>query len=219
MRQGGDRGRFSVSLDYTILVKAKVTDSNRQAIKKWVEELKNDIDRSAGAFNMWISSFKRGRGRNSWHSISTRKSKPPRRINGMDVYSSKGDNTGGVRTGGEYSEQEKLSSNEKPTDEVMFSSKYNEITQSTRKLYDSAKKGNPKSAFELLSHLLKEDDINKIRSFGNDVQLLPVIGAEGSSTNVLPRIIADHISGETGDGPLSHDNYRRNMGRVAKFRT
>jgi len=84
--------------------------------------------------------------------------------------------------------------------EVIFSSRYNEITQSQsiRELYDSAKKGNAESAYNLLSHLLGEDDINKVKGLGDDVHLLPVVGAEGTSTNVLPKIIAKHICEETG---------------------
>ena len=93
-------------MDYTILVKARITDSNKQAIKKWVEVLTNDVNGSTGTFNSWISSFKRGRGRNSWHSVSTRKAKTSRRTDGMDVRSSRGDNSGDIRTGSEYSEPE-----------------------------------------------------------------------------------------------------------------
>ena len=84
--------------------------------------------------------------------------------------------------------------------EVIFSSRYNEITQSKaiREMYGSAKKGNIESAYNLLSQLLGEEDINKVKGFGNDVYLLPVVGAEGTSTNVLPRIIAKHIGVKTG---------------------
>ena len=84
------------------------------------------------------------------------------------------------------------------TDEVMFSSRYESLDQATRNLYDLAKSGDFKSAYKMISHLLKEDVEDKIRSLGNDVYLLPVIGAEGTSANVLPRSIAEHISDNTG---------------------
>ncbi len=86
------------------------------------------------------------------------------------------------------------------TDEVIFSSRYNAIfqSQSVRELYDNAKKGNVESAYELISQLLTENDINKIKSFGDDAYLMPVVGAEGTSSNVLPSTIAEYINAETG---------------------
>ena len=95
--------------------------------------------------------------------------------------------------------------------EVIFSSRYNAITQSQtmRELYDGAKKGNADSAYKLLSHLLGEDDISKIKGLGNDVHLLPVVGAEGTSTNVLPQSIAEYISVETEQN-IFNGIYKRN---------
>ena len=88
------------------------------------------------------------------------------------------------------------------TDEIIFSSRYTAVTQtkSTKMMYDRAKKGDSESAFKLLSHLIKNDIINKIGSFGNEVYLLPVVGVEGTSANVLPRNIAEYIGDETEQG-------------------
>ncbi|MBR2404671.1 MAG: hypothetical protein IKA95_03330 [Clostridia bacterium] len=56
-------------------------------------------------------------------------------------------------------------------DGVMFSSRYESLDRATRNLYDLAKSGDFKSAYKLVSHLLKEDTEDKIRSLGNDVYL------------------------------------------------
>ena len=102
-------------------------------------------------------------------------------------------------------------------EEVIFSSRYNELTQSQsiRELYDSAKKGDAESAYNLLSRLLGEEDINKVKSFGNDVHLLPIVGAEGTSTNVLPKIITKFISVET-DQNIFSGIYKENSSNSRK---
>ena len=102
-----------------------------------------------------------------------------------------------IKTNEEYNGNESYSLYDS---EVIFSSRYNELTQSQamQAMYDSAKKGNLKSAYNLISQFLGEEDINKVKDFGDDVYLLPVVGAEGTSTNLLPKAIAEYISGETG---------------------
>ena len=93
-------------MDYTILAKARIIDSNRQDINNFVEELENGINYGTGAFDTWISSFRRGKGRNSWHSIRTRKTRSARRNDGMDVQSSRSDNIGDTQESSGYSESE-----------------------------------------------------------------------------------------------------------------
>ncbi len=113
-----------------------------------------------------------------------------------------GNTDGNLNEGKSYSLKNSTSENISHslyTDEVIFSSRYNAISrsQNVTELYDNAKKGNVESAYELISQLLTENDINKIKSFGNDVYLMPIVGLEGTSTNVLPSTIAEHISVET----------------------
>lgn len=70
--------------EYTILVKVKITNNNKLAIKKFAEEIKNAVNGGSGAFNSWINNFRRGRGRNSWNSISSAGNESIKRINGVD---------------------------------------------------------------------------------------------------------------------------------------
>ena len=71
--------------DYTILATVKITESNREDIDRFTEELKNGTYGSAEAFDLWTQHFRRGKGRDSWHRISTEDSRNAGRNDGVDV--------------------------------------------------------------------------------------------------------------------------------------
>ncbi|MBO5123477.1 MAG: hypothetical protein J6B99_10005, partial [Oscillospiraceae bacterium] len=71
--------------DYTILATVKITESNREDIDRFTEELKNGTYGSAEAFDSWTQHFRRGKGRDSWHRISTEDSRNAGRNDGVDV--------------------------------------------------------------------------------------------------------------------------------------
>ena len=70
--------------DYTILLKVKITNSNKTAIDNFTREIENETDRSSRAFDSWFDYFRRGKGRYSWNSISTTKDGTTKRADGMD---------------------------------------------------------------------------------------------------------------------------------------
>ena len=186
-------------MDYTLLLKVGLTVRNKHAIDVFMEEIEDGINGSTEVFDYWVENFRRGKGRYTWDPIGTSSKKATGRVDGVDVRPSGSDNSTDFGRSGKHSESEVKNYSLKGTvGEVIFSSRYKAIiqSQSIRRLYDSAKKGDAESAYNLLSQLLGEDDINRIRSLGNDMHLLPVVGAEGTSTNVLPQIIAKHISEE-----------------------
>lgn len=71
-------------MDYTILLKVKITNGNKTAIDNFTKEIENGIDGSTKALDSWFAYFRRGKGRNNWNSISSASSGTVKRTDGMD---------------------------------------------------------------------------------------------------------------------------------------
>lgn len=78
--------------DYTILVTANITKQNKAYIEDFIEEVSNGTFPSSETFNRWTSSFRRGKGRNSWYSNDTEYTRDARRNDGVDGAAHRGRN-------------------------------------------------------------------------------------------------------------------------------
>lgn len=70
--------------DYTILLKVKITNRNKTAIDNFTKEIEDGIVGSTKALDSWFANFRRGKGRNSWHSISPSSAETIGRADGVD---------------------------------------------------------------------------------------------------------------------------------------
>lgn len=86
--------------DYTILVTANITEHNKAYIEHFVEEISNGTFPSSETFNRWTSSFRRGKGRNSWYSNGTEHARNVRRNDGVDGTAHRSRNTSGFENRG-----------------------------------------------------------------------------------------------------------------------
>ncbi|MGI6029625.1 MAG: hypothetical protein ACOX81_09515 [Candidatus Heteroscillospira sp.] len=81
-------------MDYTVLMKAKITDGNRADIDRFMEELENGTFRSSETLDSWFATFRRGKGRDSWYRISAEKPGTVGRNDGVDGGTQRGENSG-----------------------------------------------------------------------------------------------------------------------------
>ena len=82
-------------------------------------------------------------------------------------------------------------------DNVEYAYRYSDMNNEQKEAYNRAKKGDVKSAYNLIEQFVYQSGIMK--NLSNNVYLLPVIGAEGTSDNILPECIAYFISKKNGN--------------------
>ena len=82
-------------------------------------------------------------------------------------------------------------------DNVEYAYRYSDMNNEQKEAYNRAKKGDVNSAYDLIEQFVYQSGIMK--NLSNDVYLLPVVGAEGTSDNVLPACIAYFISKKNGN--------------------
>ena len=114
-------------MDYTVLVKARITSDNRSDIKRFTEELENGTYEYSETFNSWTSAFRRGKGRYHWDSIRTGKRGAAVRTDGMDVRERRGKHSGN---------SEENSGNREPE----VTPKYEQVALEIRKLEKQLKR-------------------------------------------------------------------------------
>ena len=85
--------------DYTILATANITKQNKAYIENFIEEVSNGTFPSSETFNQWTSTFRRGKGRNSWYSNDAEYSRNARRNDGVDGAAHRGRNASKVENG------------------------------------------------------------------------------------------------------------------------
>jgi len=85
--------------DYTILATANITKQNKAYIEDFIEEVSNGTFPSSETFNQWTSSFRRGKGRNSWYSNDAEYSRNARRNDGVDGGAHRGRNASEAENG------------------------------------------------------------------------------------------------------------------------
>ena len=74
--------------DYTILVKARLTNANRADIEAFTEVLNHGTHEGTKTFDRWSEYFRRGKGRDRWHRVDTGKAGTAGRSDGVDVSAS-----------------------------------------------------------------------------------------------------------------------------------
>lgn len=80
--------------DYTILVKARLTNANRADIEAFTEVLNHGTHEGTKTFDRWSEYFRRGKGRDRWHRVDTGKAGTAGRSDGVDVSASGGNHRG-----------------------------------------------------------------------------------------------------------------------------
>lgn len=89
--------------------------------------------------------------------------------------------------------------NKSTLDSVSYEKRYNELSSEERSYYDRAKKGDSSSAFKLINALVGTNNKGVyFAKVSKDTFLLPIIGVEGTSDNVLPSYIAEYFGDEYG---------------------
>ena len=86
-------------------------------------------------------------------------------------------------------------------DNVEYAYRYSDMNNEQKEAYNRAKKGDVNSAYDLIEQFVYQSGIMK--NLSNDVYLLPVVGEEGTSDNVLPTCIANFISTQKGNQVFS----------------
>ena len=82
-------------------------------------------------------------------------------------------------------------------DNVEYAYRYSDMNNEQKEAYNRAKKGDVKSAYDLIKQFVYQSGIMK--NLSSDVYLLPVMGVQGTSNNILPDCIADFISERNGN--------------------
>ena len=88
-----------------------------------------------------------------------------------------------------------------PKQQIVFAGMFSQMNQNPefRALYENGKKGDTESAEQLAQKFVTEEYLAEFTKKYKNVTIIPVIGKEGTSTNVLPRYLAQYIAELTGN--------------------
>ena len=99
-----------------------------------------------------------------------------------------------------------------PEQTIVFSGSYRSLTRNKtfKTLFEAAKDGDVVSAKKLAKLFITDNFINKFNSKYKDVTIIPVIGKNDTTNNVIPQYVAKHVAKMTGN------NYFDGIHKISK---